>query len=122
MGRENVVSANHEKQNGGVQFDESGIISHDHKHTPDGLGQRLSRRISTGYSIRVTSDSSMRHRLRARKRLFYERSRVCDYCVVFALAGVALAVIESELVASQLRIGKVGSTIFFLSYYYFCRF
>ncbi|XP_003381359.1 conserved hypothetical protein [Trichinella spiralis] len=64
-------------------------------------GNYLLPKRKSAYGVLWKDKQNWRQKLRTRKRLFYQRNKVCDLCLLFALAGILITVLEAELTSHQ---------------------
>ncbi|CAJ0939410.1 unnamed protein product, partial [Mesorhabditis belari] len=82
--------------NGGVRFDPE--VGGEPKQRSAST-VRVIRRRQSGYGIAISSESTAKMRCRMRKLLFIRRNKICDLCLILAIAGLLFVVVDSELTA-----------------------
>jgi len=103
---------------------ETGLVDHGTHHAttnnvegpPPPLVER-NQLVTTQTSIdgRGIKRSGVGYRLGRRKVVFEKRKRISDYALVFALFGVTVMIIETELCMAQIY-DKVGSLSYLMGY------
>ncbi|KRY38564.1 Small conductance calcium-activated potassium channel protein [Trichinella spiralis] len=71
-------------------------------------GNYLLPKRKSAYGVLWKDKQNWRQKLRTRKRLFYQRNKVCDLCLLFALAGILITVLEAELTSHQFLLKASG--------------
>lgn len=74
---------------------------------PKGLDPKRATRKSA-YGRLWKEQPNMKHRLKKRKQLYSQRTKVSDFALLFAVSGIVLTILEAELTASTI-VAKVRS-------------
>ncbi|KFD58961.1 hypothetical protein M513_00124 [Trichuris suis] len=65
----------------------------------------------SAYGVLWKDKPNWRQKLRTRKRLFYRRNKICDLSLLFAMIGLALTVLEEELVSSHTLLKNSAASV-----------
>ncbi|KRZ54165.1 Small conductance calcium-activated potassium channel protein, partial [Trichinella nativa] len=79
-------------------------------------GNYLLPKRKSAYGVLWKDKQNWRQKLRTRKRLFYQRNKVCDLCLLFALAGILITVLEAELTSHQFLLKRCINKVTFAFY------